>query len=99
MLLYLLCGVPRHLIVEDYAMSESLLREARDNAELFGMDVEMTTDRIISSAKHVMEDTIDFLETNYGGVEQYMAHLGLDWEEIEALRKKLVCVGMCVLNA
>ena len=90
MLLYLLCDVPRELIVEDYARSESLLREARDNAELFGMDVEMTTDRIISSAKHVMEDTIEFLETRYGGVIQYLIRIGMTWEEIESLKKKLV---------
>jgi hypothetical protein len=37
MLLYLLCGVEKQLILDDYAKSESLLRESRENRELLGM--------------------------------------------------------------
>ena len=37
MLIYLLCGVPHDVIVRDYAQSESLLKEGRDNRQLLGL--------------------------------------------------------------
>lgn len=43
MLLYLLVGVPRAVIVQDYSHSESLLKEGRDNRRLLGMDGEMAS--------------------------------------------------------
>ena len=89
MLIYLLCGVPHNVIVQDYAQSESLLREGRDNRQLLGMPDEITTDEIIASQRHIMENTLEFLHEKYGDVTEYLRQAGMRQEEILALRKML----------
>lgn len=89
MLIYLLCGVPHDVIVQDYAQSESLLREGRENRQLLGLPEEITTDEIIASAAHVMEATIEYLHDKYGDVEAYLRSAGMRQEEIEDIRNKL----------
>jgi Tyrosine phosphatase family len=89
MLIYLLCGVPHNVIVRDYAQSESLLREGRDNRQLLNMPEEITTDEIIASQAHIMEDTIAFLHDKYGDVTEYLRQAGMRHDEIIALRRIL----------
>lgn len=89
MLIYLLCGVPHSVIVRDYAQSESLLREGRDNRQLLNMPEEITTDEIIASQAHIMESTLDFLHEQYGDVTAYLRHAGMRHAEIIALRRLL----------
>jgi hypothetical protein len=89
MLIYLLCEVPHHTIVQDYAQSESLLRESRDNRQLLGVPEEMTTDEIIASQAHIMEDTLEFLHQKYGDVTEYLRQAGMRHDEILALRRVL----------
>ena len=90
MLIYLLCGVPHDVIVRDYAQSESLLREGRDNRQLLGLPVEIVTDEIISAAAHVMEATIVFLHEKYGDVNNYLLSAGMRQEEIDGVKRKLM---------
>jgi len=47
MLMYLLCGVPRDVIISDYALSESLLREGRENRELLGLPGELPMELLL----------------------------------------------------
>jgi hypothetical protein len=89
MLIYLLCGVPHNVIVKDYAQSESLLREGRDNRQLLGIAEEIATDQIIASQAHVMENTLEFLHETYGDVTEYLRQGGMRQDEIIALRRIL----------
>lgn len=90
MILYLLCGVDRTVIVNDYAISEAKLREGRQNNELHGMPESLTTDTIIASAAEVMEQTIDFMESEFGGVVSYLTSAGMTEEEIRGIRS-IIC--------
>jgi hypothetical protein len=89
MLIYLLCGVPHNVIVRDYAQSESLLREGRDNRQLLGISEAMTTDEIIASQAHIMESTLEFLHEEYGDVTEYLRRAGMRHDEVLALRRVL----------
>lgn len=89
MLLYLVCKVPREVIIRDYAVSEVLLREGRQNNELRGMPESLTTDRIISSAEEVMERTLDFLDEEFGGAVGYLSSAGMSLNEISNLQLAL----------
>lgn len=93
MLLYLLCNVPRGVIIRDYAVSEVLLREGRQNNELRGMPESLTTDRIISSAEEVMERTLDFLDEEFGGAVGYLTSAGMSLNEISNLQ-----VALCSMD-
>lgn len=89
MILHLLCGVPYEDIIQDYAISEVLLREGRQNNELHGMPESLTTDKIIASAAEVMEQTLYFMEKDLGGVEHYLESAGMTAFEIQSLKDTL----------
>ena len=90
MLIYLLCGVPDELIIRDYALSESLLREGRESRQLLGIEEQFTTDEIMAATAHVMEDTLGFLREKYGDVETYLKSAGMTGAEIDGIRARLL---------
>lgn len=90
MLIYLLCDVPHQVIIDDYAKSESLLRESRDHQELLDLPEALTRDQIIASAANVMEGTVAYLTRKYGDVNVYLRSTGMEQEEIDGIRGMLM---------
>ena len=86
MIVYLLCDVPREDIIKDYALSETLLIQGRENHELEDIPEPLTTNAIMASSEYVMEATLNFVEQEYGGVHEYLNLGGMTDDEIEALR-------------
>lgn len=94
MLVYLLCGVPKEDIIKDYALSEVLLKEGRQNHQLQSMPESLTTDAIMASAENVMEATLDFLEREYGEVEGYLMAGGMREDEMLSLKAIFLCPSL-----
>ena len=57
-------------IVDDYVMSETVLKESRMHQELH-MDVYLTSDDVIAATKETMEDTIEYVKEKYGSAADY----------------------------
>jgi len=96
-LLYLLCGVPTETIVKEYAMTDlglanmkPLFRERLlQNPALAGN--EKGVDNMTSSKEQNMRGTIEMLNKEFGGAEEYCKKvLGLSDQELNSLRKNMV---------
>ena len=49
----------------------------------------MTTDAVISSAASIMEQTLDFIDAQYGSAEGYLLSAGMSERELAAIRCNL----------
>lgn len=93
MFLLALAGVPRETIVQDYAVSDQLMRPLYDELMAkYSGDPEYMR-RIENSMRclpEVMAQTLDYLDERYGGAESYLRSAGLRDEEIARVRARLV---------
>ena len=85
-----LCGVDRHIIVENYSISDFLLQPIR-----LAVDCEMTDagqDPAIMSKTppEAMEYALEYIDRNYGGVSEYLNLIGFSYELQDELRKKYI---------
>lgn len=96
-LLHLLCGVPTETIVKEYAMTDLGLANMKplfkerllQNPALAGN--EEGVDNMTSSKEQNMRGTIEMLNKELGGAEEYCRKvLGLTDRELDALRKNLI---------
>ncbi|GAB7343342.1 hypothetical protein MBLNU457_1388t1 [Dothideomycetes sp. NU457] len=96
-LLYLLCGVQTETIVKEYALTDlglasmkPLFRERLlQNPALKGN--ERGVDNMTSSKEQNMRGTIEMLNREFGGAEEYCRNvLGLTEQELDSLRKNMV---------
>jgi protein tyrosine/serine phosphatase len=91
-LLLRLAGVDRVVIAADYAVSEENLAP-NGPAWVGRVDDELERDRrrkLMRTPAEAMLQTLDELERRYGAVDEYLRHAGLDDEQIERLRARLV---------
>ena len=63
-------------IVDDYVLSETVLKESRMHDEL-KLDVYLTSDDVIAATRDTMEDTIAYVNTRYGSAAGYMHEVGI----------------------
>ncbi|KAK9841869.1 hypothetical protein WJX81_008362 [Elliptochloris bilobata] len=89
MLLLLLCGVKREAIVEDYMMSEKVLKQSRMHNEL-DLDVYLTADDVIAATRDTMEATLDYLDHKYGDIDHYCRECGMEPWELSRIRVNLL---------
>lgn len=89
----LLCEVPRPLIIQDYVKTQDGLEAQRD---IMVQEMAKTgLDATFSDApEHVIVDTLNYLDTKYGGAEGYVKKYDLRDDEIRALRAIFVAEGM-----
>lgn len=91
MLLLLNAGVPEEVVVADYAATEaniaSVIQAQLEAMRNNGIDVPM---HLLGSEAGQMRMTIDFLQSQYSGVEGYLHSIGITEKEAEALRIKLL---------
>ncbi|MEO5951908.1 MAG: tyrosine-protein phosphatase [Chloroflexia bacterium] len=92
-LLLSVAGVPRDLIVEDYAVSSPNLepihqRWMEEQAQAQGHPVYRP--RWMDSHPETMQGTLDYLDHTYGGPESFLLSIGVTPEEIALIRRYLV---------
>lgn len=86
-------GVPIETIADDYALSEpltvSLIAEIRATLLRLGYDV-ARFDRLSPAPREAMIGTMAYLHERYGGVEAYLASIGLTTGQRDSLRRLLL---------
>ena len=92
-MLLLLAGVDEEDIINDYAISSTLLMPAfnllyTEMMKILGND-EKLVEMVLGSQREHMEYFISVLNKNYGGVENYLKTVGFADSNIEMLRNKL----------
>lgn len=89
MLLLMLCDVQPEAIVDDYMLSETVLKESRMHDELSQFDMYLTSDDVIAATRDTMEETIAYINSKYGGIREYLGDIGLEVWEIDKIRENL----------
>jgi protein tyrosine/serine phosphatase len=94
-LLLSLAGVPRDMIVEDYAVSEARLEHTyvawlEEQARKQSGVVERP--RWMHSRPETLEGLLDYLDREYGGAEGYLEAAGVTRDEMARVREHLVAV-------
>lgn len=91
MLLLGLAGVPRPVIVADYAASEANMRPLfeKQKAQIRQAYGIAPPDAVFSSAPCEMEKALDHLERTWGTAEQYLLAAGAAPQTLQAIRQAL----------
>lgn len=91
MLLLKLAGVSDAMVTVDYAASANNLRELFV-AQREGMAREgyPTPDYLFASDAEQMQQTLDYLQAQYGGSEAYLRAIGLTETQIQRVKDKLI---------
>ena len=92
-LLLSLAGVPRETIVEDYALSETMLEPPHSawlekQAQAQGQPIERP--RWMYSRPETMQGALDYLDRKYGSVEGYLKAAGVTQADMAQIRNHLV---------
>lgn len=92
-LLLTLCGVPREAVLDDYALTAvvagPLLDKLRARALARGM-AESQVELMLASDAAAMRAMLDRLDSVHGGIDAYLAAIGLSTASVEAIRRRLV---------
>lgn len=95
-LLLLIAGADEATIIEDYAMTGALIAPMLENlireAELRGDDVDAFRP-LLACTPETMAATLAELEAVHGGVESYLASIGIDGDALAKLRRRLMARG------
>lgn len=97
MLIQHIAGCPREYIVADYAASTDLLLSSnllhRKYAELLPADEAARAeyiDLVCRCHPSAMEETLNFVDETWGGLDQYLDSVGFDSQRREAMRAAIV---------
>jgi Tyrosine phosphatase family len=84
-----LCGTPVDAIVEDYTLSANVYAEMNDHQAMVGALSQRNLDpkTFLGAPAHVMRQTIQWLEQEYGSVADYCTAIGFSPEQQEQLRR------------
>lgn len=63
------------VVIEDYVLSERMLKEGRDEGTL-GLPDHLSGDEVIGAKQGVMQGTIEYLKQNYISAEGYARNIG-----------------------
>jgi protein tyrosine/serine phosphatase len=92
-LLLSLVGVPREIIIEDYAMSEIRLEVPHSawlEKQIEARGEPMERPRWMYSLPETMQGTLEYLDKEYGGPAGYLGSIGVAPDEMEAIREHLL---------
>jgi protein-tyrosine phosphatase len=92
MLLLLLAGVPHEVMIADYSVSETNMKELFQKQKVwlqkkYGIAV---PDHIFSSKPEEIEMALQYLLDNYGTAQDYLLHCGVSVEDLCTIRNMLV---------
>jgi protein-tyrosine phosphatase len=86
-------GVPRAIIVTDYALTTEAMQRLRprllSNPDLTPEAI-AHIDKLLGSEPELMNDLLDYLEQAYGSIEAYLDHIGIAEAQRARLRARLV---------
>lgn len=63
------------VVIDDYVLSERMLKEGRDDG-ILGLPDHLSGDEVIGAKKGVMQQTIEYLKQNYTSAEGYARNIG-----------------------
>lgn len=92
-LLLALAGVEKQVIVQDYALTESLMasRMSQMVAACYGEGMNAAViEPLLACKPQTMSDTLDYLKARHGSVEGYLQHIGVESRDIQALQGRLL---------
>lgn len=89
-----LTNVPAETIAADYALSTEYLRplfeHIRQQILQENPDMDMAGfEKIMASSPEMMLETLEYLDSRYGGARQYLAGLGFSVEQLDYLQESL----------
>ena len=87
-----IAGVPRETIVEDYVLTAkyNVVRYVQDNPDLSPDEYTWKDYQDMACDPRSMELTLDYLDTNYGGVQGYLMTVGITDEQMNSIREAMV---------
>ena len=87
-----LSGVSAKDIVEDYTLSANVYAEMNDHSAMVGALSQRNLDAktFLGAPPHVMRDTLEAINADYGSVEGYCNWIGFGPEQQEKLRKAVM---------
>ncbi len=86
-----LCRVPEDVIVEDYAITDTFIREMNE-AYMKEMSNPKERERFrheLTITRETMRGFLDHLNRKHGGAEAYLVSQGVPREKLERLRERL----------
>lgn len=97
MLLFRLAGVPKHIVAEEYALTDLGLREeapklveALLKAPNLGLDEDTVKQLVVAKKEYVLA-LCDVLDEQYGGAERYFKDvLKMSAADVQAIKRALV---------
>lgn len=87
-----ICGVNRETIIDNYMLSDYLLRPLKTVVDYEMMDGGLTPEIMSRTPAETMRNTFKYIDEVYKSVPDYLAHIGFSKEKQAALREKLVDV-------
>ena len=88
--LHSVCGVDRETIINDYQLSDYFLRPIKDIVDAEMTDGGLLPQVMSRTPARALRSTLLFLDQKYGGVPEYLNHIGFDFEKQAELRNLLV---------
>ncbi|KAI8912529.1 protein-tyrosine phosphatase-like protein [Gorgonomyces haynaldii] len=88
-ILLLLCGIPRDEIITDYAKSAQLLQSVMGRL-MIEVGKQGLSPEFGESPPRVMASTIQYIEEQFGNVENYLVSIGVNLQQQEAIRSHLL---------
>jgi protein-tyrosine phosphatase len=87
-----IAGVPRETIVDDYALTAkyNVVRYVQDNPDLAANGYTWKDYQDMACDPRSMQLTLDFLDTNYGGVQGYLRDVGIADEQMNSIKEAMV---------
>lgn len=88
-LLESICEVSLEDIKNDYALSETKLKQAKAEYPL-PIDASMTLDSVLSADPQNMVELLEHINYHYGSLMGYLAFIGLTMDEVNSIRRNLM---------
>ncbi len=88
-----LAKVAPEIIAEDYALTARYLEPARENFKADAARMKLDTElheRLMRADAETMLQTLQYLQTEFGGAEAYLKAAGVSAETLEKIRARLV---------
>eukprot|EP01132_Coremiostelium_polycephalum_P000956 gene956-1216_t len=83
-------GVPRDIVIEDYAKSEANIMPFMDQIKRYFTRVGLSKDEFVRSHRETMVGLLSWVDDTYGSVPDYLEGIGFSKEEQHELRQNLI---------
>ena len=88
--LHSICGVDRETIVDSYQLSDYFLTPIKDIVDAEMTDGGLLPQVMSRTPARALRSTFLFLDSKYGGVCEYLLHIGFSYDRQDELRRLLI---------